>query len=108
MPCHPKRYDGNLEIYTTRLHASKQTKKDAMIVGETSKHFSARGTSRLLLCTSQISPWQELHAAAKRADLRQLQQRLAEGWVKDWMSHHPDHFSKKMRRQDKLQVGRVG
>ena len=37
----------------------------------------------------------ELHAAAKRAYLRQLQQRLAEGWVKDWMSHHPDHFLRK-------------
>ena len=126
MPCHPKRYDGNLEMYTTRKHAlnSKQAKKDAMIVGETSKHFSVQGTSRVLLCTSQILPLagaqllfsfsragarpSDLHAAAKRGDLRQLQQRLAEGWAKDWMSHHPDHFSKTRRRQDKLQVGRVG
>ena len=40
-----------------------------MIVGETSKHFSAQGTSRLLLCTSQISPWQVLSCSLALAVL---------------------------------------
>ncbi len=101
VPCHPKRYEGNVGVgYTTRFDFKANKERcnkswwnfqtffcsgyfTGTVLLCTSQNFSVAGAQLLFSFSRAGARPSDLHAAAKRGDLRQLQQRLAEGWAKD-------------------------